>query len=226
MSIAAKHIMIKNAEIRNGQRDGISIGNAAFVTIQDSYIHNFMRIENGQRIDAHCIVLNTGTSQTTTDIKIYRNRIERCSGDGIQIYGVTGQPVGFNNMILPLESHGVKVISMGFFVPEETPVIWRGPMLHKAIEQFLGDVYWGDLDFLLADLPPGLFQFLHLTHEDATRLIGSDGIDYVAFTGSVAAGHAVMAAAAGDARKMHAAATCSSVGSTRSAACVSAKSAR
>src|SRR5438045_1745984 len=58
-------------------------------------------------------------------------------------------------MVLRLESRGVKVISMGFFVPEETPVIWRGPMLHKAIEQFLGDVYWGDLDFLLADLPPG-----------------------------------------------------------------------
>jgi ATP-binding protein involved in chromosome partitioning len=72
-----------------------------------------------------------------------------------RMIGVTGQPVGFNNMILPLESHGVKVISMGFFVPEETPVIWRGPMLHKAIEQFLGDVYWGELDFLLADLPPG-----------------------------------------------------------------------
>jgi len=72
-----------------------------------------------------------------------------------RMMGVTGQPVGFNNMILPLESHSVKVISMGFFVPEETPVIWRGPMLHKAIEQFLGDVYWGDLDFLLADLPPG-----------------------------------------------------------------------
>jgi ATP-binding protein involved in chromosome partitioning len=72
-----------------------------------------------------------------------------------RMMGVSGQPVGFNNMILPLESHGVKVISMGFFVPEETPVIWRGPMLHKAIEQFLGDVYWGDLDFLLVDLPPG-----------------------------------------------------------------------
>lgn len=66
-----------------------------------------------------------------------------------------GQPVGFNSMILPLESHGVKIISMGFFVPEETPVIWRGPMLHKAIEQFLGDVYWGNLDILLCDLPPG-----------------------------------------------------------------------
>jgi ATP-binding protein involved in chromosome partitioning len=72
-----------------------------------------------------------------------------------RMMGVTGKPVGFNDMILPLESHGVKVISMGFFVPEETPVIWRGPMLHKAIEQFLGDVYWGELDFLLCDLPPG-----------------------------------------------------------------------
>ena len=72
-----------------------------------------------------------------------------------RMLGVSGQPVGFNGMILPLDSHGVKVISMGFFVPEETPVIWRGPMLHKAIEQFLGDVYWGELDFLLADLPPG-----------------------------------------------------------------------
>lgn len=72
-----------------------------------------------------------------------------------RMLGVTGKPVGFNDMILPLEAHGVKVISMGFFVPEETPVIWRGPMLHKAIEQFLGDVYWGDLDLLLCDLPPG-----------------------------------------------------------------------
>jgi ATP-binding protein involved in chromosome partitioning len=72
-----------------------------------------------------------------------------------RMMGVQGKPVGFDDMILPLESHGVKVISMGFFVPEETPVIWRGPMLHKAIEQFLGDVYWGDLDFLLCDLPPG-----------------------------------------------------------------------
>jgi ATP-binding protein involved in chromosome partitioning len=72
-----------------------------------------------------------------------------------RMMGVTGRPVAFNNMIMPLESHGVRIISMGFFVPEETPVIWRGPMLHKAVNQFLGDVYWGELDFLLADLPPG-----------------------------------------------------------------------
>jgi ATP-binding protein involved in chromosome partitioning len=72
-----------------------------------------------------------------------------------RMMGVSGQPVGFNNMILPLEAHGVKVISMGFFVSDETPVIWRGPMLHKALQQFLGDVYWGELDYLLIDMPPG-----------------------------------------------------------------------
>ena len=72
-----------------------------------------------------------------------------------RMMGIAGRPVAFNQMILPLESHGVKIISMGFFVPEETPVIWRGPMLHKAVQQFLGDVFWGDLDFLLVDLPPG-----------------------------------------------------------------------
>ena len=72
-----------------------------------------------------------------------------------RMMGVSGQPVAVNNLMMPLEAHGVKVISMGFFVPEERPVIWRGPMLHKAVNQFLGDVYWGELDFLLADLPPG-----------------------------------------------------------------------
>src|SRR3954471_8435201 len=72
-----------------------------------------------------------------------------------RMMGVSGQPVGFNNMILPLEAYGVRIISMGFFVPEDQPVIWRGPMLHKAVQQFLGDVYWGELDFLLCDLPPG-----------------------------------------------------------------------
>ena len=69
--------------------------------------------------------------------------------------GVSGQPVGWKDMILPLEAHGVRIISMAFFVDEETPIIWRGPMLHKAIQQFLGDVYWGDLDYLFVDLPPG-----------------------------------------------------------------------
>jgi ATP-binding protein involved in chromosome partitioning len=57
--------------------------------------------------------------------------------------------------LIPPEAHGVKVVSMGFFLPDNEPVIWRGPMLGRAIEQFLGDVLWGSPDFLLLDLPPG-----------------------------------------------------------------------
>jgi ATP-binding protein involved in chromosome partitioning len=69
--------------------------------------------------------------------------------------GVSGRPVAFNNMVMPLQAHGCKVISIGFFIDAERPVIWRGPMLHRALQQFLADVHWGDLDFLLCDLPPG-----------------------------------------------------------------------
>ena len=58
-------------------------------------------------------------------------------------------------MIVPPEAHGVRCISMGFFAGEDQPVIWRGPMLHKALEQFLTDVFWDDPDYLLVDLPPG-----------------------------------------------------------------------
>ena len=58
-------------------------------------------------------------------------------------------------MLVPPESHGVRCISIGYFVPEGQAVIWRGPMLHKALEQFLTDVYWDEPDFLLVDMPPG-----------------------------------------------------------------------
>src|SRR5574341_570015 len=71
-----------------------------------------------------------------------------------RMLGASGRPVGFNGMIMPLEPHGVKVISIGFFT-DGRPVAWRGPMLHRAIQQFLADVYWGDLDYVLLDLPPG-----------------------------------------------------------------------
>jgi ATP-binding protein involved in chromosome partitioning len=72
-----------------------------------------------------------------------------------RMLGASGRPVGFNGMILPLEAYGVRVISIGFFIEAERPVMWRGPMLHRAIQQFLTDVYWGELDYVLADLPPG-----------------------------------------------------------------------
>ncbi len=73
-----------------------------------------------------------------------------------QMLGVDGQPAASaNNKITPLERHGVKVISIQFFVPEGQPIIWRGPLVGGAIQQFLRDVEWGELDYLIVDLPPG-----------------------------------------------------------------------
>ncbi|MCU0267426.1 MAG: Mrp/NBP35 family ATP-binding protein [Acidimicrobiales bacterium] len=72
-----------------------------------------------------------------------------------RMLGVDRPPVVIDQMLVPPEVHGVRCISMGFFAEEDQPVIWRGPMLHKALEQFLTDVFWDDPDFLVVDLPPG-----------------------------------------------------------------------
>ncbi|MGH3426808.1 MAG: Mrp/NBP35 family ATP-binding protein, partial [Mycobacteriales bacterium] len=69
--------------------------------------------------------------------------------------GVEHPPTKVEKMIMPPVAHGVKVISIGMFTPNNSAVVWRGPMLHRALEQFLADVYWGELDVLLIDLPPG-----------------------------------------------------------------------
>ncbi|HET6664630.1 MAG TPA: Mrp/NBP35 family ATP-binding protein [Acidimicrobiales bacterium] len=72
-----------------------------------------------------------------------------------RMLGVQHAPVVIDQMLVPPEAHGVRCISMGFFAQEDQPVIWRGPMLHKALEQFLTDVFWDEPDFLVVDLPPG-----------------------------------------------------------------------
>jgi ATP-binding protein involved in chromosome partitioning len=72
-----------------------------------------------------------------------------------KMLGVRTDPLIIDDLVIPPTVHGVRCLSMGFFVPDETPVIWRGPMLHKALEQFLVDAYWGEPDFLLVDMPPG-----------------------------------------------------------------------
>jgi ATP-binding protein involved in chromosome partitioning len=82
------------------------------------------------------------------DADIYGHSIPR-------MLGVTGRPTPVENMIMPPSAHDVKVISIGMFTKDNTPVVWRGPMLHRAMQQFLADVFWGDLDYLLLDLPPG-----------------------------------------------------------------------
>ncbi|MFT7476519.1 MAG: ATP-binding protein involved in chromosome partitioning [Verrucomicrobiales bacterium] len=72
-----------------------------------------------------------------------------------RMLGIERAPVVIDDMLIPPETHGVRAISMGFFADEDQPVIWRGPMLHKALEQFLTDVFWDEPDYLLIDLPPG-----------------------------------------------------------------------
>lgn len=86
---------------------------------------------------------------------------------GVQNY----EPVAKDSRILPAENHGVKCISMAFFVPKDTPLIWRGPMLDKGIKQFLRDVEWGELDYLIVDMPPGTGD-AQLTMANSTNLSG------------------------------------------------------
>jgi len=89
-----------------------------------------------------------GLSVGVVDADIYGHSVPR-------MLGVEGRPTRVEDMIMPPQSHGVKVISIGMFTSGNTAVVWRGPMLHRALQQFLADVYWGDLDVLLLDLPPG-----------------------------------------------------------------------
>jgi len=72
-----------------------------------------------------------------------------------QLFGVQRSPIAMYETMLPVQAHGVRLMSLGFLVADGTPIVWRGPMLHKALTQFVQDVHWGELDVLLLDLPPG-----------------------------------------------------------------------
>ncbi|UJW33246.1 Mrp/NBP35 family ATP-binding protein [Saccharothrix sp. AJ9571] len=89
-----------------------------------------------------------GLSVGVVDADIYGHSVPR-------MLGAREKPTKVDTMIMPPQAHGVKVISIGMFTPGNEPVVWRGPMLHRALQQFLADVFWGDLDILLLDLPPG-----------------------------------------------------------------------
>jgi ATP-binding protein involved in chromosome partitioning len=89
-----------------------------------------------------------GHSVGVVDADIYGFSIPR-------MLGADNEPVAIDQMLVPSEAWGVRCISIGYFVPEGQAVVWRGPMLHKALEQFLADVFWDDPEFLLVDMPPG-----------------------------------------------------------------------
>jgi ATP-binding protein involved in chromosome partitioning len=95
-----------------------------------------------------CAMAADGLRVGVVDADIYGFSIPR-------MLGVTRQPTRVDDMLLPPIAYDVKVVSIGMFVPPGQPVVWRGPMLHRALQQFLADVFWGDLDVLLLDLPPG-----------------------------------------------------------------------
>lgn len=89
-----------------------------------------------------------GLSVGVLDADIYGHSVPR-------MLGTDAKPTQVERMIMPPQSHDVKLISIAQFTQGNTPVVWRGPMLHRALQQFLADVFWGDLDVLLLDLPPG-----------------------------------------------------------------------
>jgi ATP-binding protein involved in chromosome partitioning len=89
-----------------------------------------------------------GLSVGVIDADIYGHSVPR-------MLGTDSRPTQVEDMIMPPQAHGVKVISIGMFTAGNAAVVWRGPMLHRALQQFLADVYWGELDILLLDLPPG-----------------------------------------------------------------------
>jgi ATP-binding protein involved in chromosome partitioning len=99
-------------------------------------------------VNLAAVLAAAGHKVGVLDADIYGHSVPR-------MLGVTGRPTQVEQMMMPPSAHGVKVISIGMFTTGNTPVVWRGPMLHRAVQQFLADVYWGDLDVLLMDLPPG-----------------------------------------------------------------------
>ncbi|MEV6103450.1 Mrp/NBP35 family ATP-binding protein [Streptomyces sp. NPDC051940] len=90
----------------------------------------------------------TGRTVGVLDADVYGHSVPR-------MLGVRGLPTQVEQMIMPPTAYGLRVMSVGMFTAGNSPVVWRGPMLHRALEQFLADVYWGDLDVLFLDLPPG-----------------------------------------------------------------------
>src|SRR5439155_1136439 len=118
-------------------------------------------------VEALSRVIDPELRRPITELDMVRDvEVDRGRGTGIldadvyghsipHILGIRQRPVVVDRMIVPPVKDDLKLMSIGFFLDDNQPVMWRGPMLHKALEQFLSDVHWGELDILVVDMPPG-----------------------------------------------------------------------
>lgn len=104
--------------------------------------------KSSMTVNLGAALANQGLKVGIVDADIYGHSVPN-------LLGSTEAPTVIDDMLMPPQAHNLKFISIGQFVEGNAPVVWRGPMLHRAIQQFLADVFWGDLDILLLDLPPG-----------------------------------------------------------------------
>lgn len=157
-----------NVNISSGSRPAPAQGGKAAAGIK-----NVISIASGKggvgkstvSVNLACALAKTGAKVGLMDADVYGPNIPL-------MMGIAGKPQADGQRIIPTENYGVKVMSMGFLVPEDQAVIWRGPMLHGAIQQFLNDVEWGSLDYLIVDLPPGTGD-VQLSLSQAVPMTGS-----------------------------------------------------
>jgi ATP-binding protein involved in chromosome partitioning len=116
-------------------------------------------------VNLACALQRTGARVGILDADVYGPNVPL-------MLGLSGQPTVVDKRIVPFERHGLQVMSMALLVAEDQPVIWRGPMLHSAVRQFLFDVAWNDLDYLVVDLPPGTGD-AQLSLSQQAHLIGA-----------------------------------------------------
>ncbi|MFT5689074.1 MAG: ATP-binding protein involved in chromosome partitioning [Planctomycetota bacterium] len=119
-------------------------------------IRHFVAISSGKGgVGKSTVAVNLAVALAKTGARVGILDCDVYGPDIPMMFGLSGEPEHLGRKLIPKERHGVKTMSIGYLIADDKPVIWRGPMVHKLIEQFLGDVEWGELDYLLVDMPPG-----------------------------------------------------------------------
>jgi len=119
-------------------------------------IKHFVAISSGKGgVGKSTLTVNLAVALAKTGARVGVLDCDVYGPDIPMMMGLTGEPETVGRKLIPKERHGVKTMSIGYLMADDKPVIWRGPMVHKLIEQFLSDVEWGELDYLLVDMPPG-----------------------------------------------------------------------